>query len=133
MTWLTNQLPMYVSWRPDPEVEGTDAFFQAWSQVGGYAFPLFSLVGVWLSQVCEQDTQHVSCSLSMGDTVLVPSTVTSGCRLSMPLPNRPMASLQGGVTSPSPPTSTSRVTGLRQCYTSMGISNQAKGLLVSAW
>ena len=125
MTWLTNQLPMYVSWRPDPEVEDTDAFFQAWSQVGGYPFPLFSLVGVWLSQVCEQDTQHVSCSLNMGDTVLVPSTVTSGCRLSMPLPNRPMASLQGGVTSPSPPILTSRVAGLRQCYTSMGISNQA--------
>jgi len=40
VTWLTNQLPRYVSWRPDPEAEATDAFSQGWSQIKGYASPL---------------------------------------------------------------------------------------------
>ena len=74
----------------------------------------------------------VSCNPSMGDPSMVPSTVTSECRFSTSLPNRPMASQQGGVTSPSSPASTSGVACLRQCYTSIGISNQAQGLLVSA-
>ena len=69
----------------------------------------------------------------MGDTALVSPTVTPECRLSTPVPNRPVAPQQGGVTSSSPPTSTSRVACLSQRYTSMGISNQAQGLLVSAW
>ncbi len=74
----------------------------------------------------------VSCSLSMGDTTLVPSTVTSERRFT-PVPNRPVASQQGGDTTPFPPISTSRVACLSQRYTSMGISNQAQGLLFSAW
>ena len=48
-TRLTNQLPRFVSWRPDPEAEATDAFTQDWSQIRGYAFPPFSLVGRCLS------------------------------------------------------------------------------------
>lgn len=42
----------------------------------------------------------VSCSPSMGDTTVVSSTVTSECRFSTSLPNRPRASQQGGVASP---------------------------------
>ena len=72
----------------------------------------------------------VSYSPSMGDAALVPSTVTSERRFSTPLPNRPRASQQGEVTSPSPPASTSRVACLSQRYTSIRISNQAQGLLV---
>ena len=75
----------------------------------------------------------VSYRPSMGDTTLVPSSVTSQCRFCLPVPNRPMASQQGGDTTPSLPTSTSRVACLSQRYTSMGTSNQAEGLLVSAW
>lgn len=39
VTRLTNQLPRFVSWRPDPEAEATDAFTLDWSQIRGYAFP----------------------------------------------------------------------------------------------
>jgi hypothetical protein len=56
-TRLTNQLPKFVSWRPDPEAEATDAFTQDWSQVRGYAFPPFNLVGRCLAQVREQNVQ----------------------------------------------------------------------------
>lgn len=50
----------------------------------------------------------VSRSPSMGDAALVSSTVTSECRISTPLPNRPKGSKQGGITSPSPQASTSK-------------------------
>ena len=59
-TRLTNQLPRFVSWRPDLEAEATDAFSQDWSQIRGYAFPpAFSLVGRCLSQLREQNTQRL--------------------------------------------------------------------------
>ena len=38
-TRLTNQLPRYVSWRPDPHACATDAFTIDWSTRKGYAFP----------------------------------------------------------------------------------------------
>ena len=40
-----------MSWKPDPEVLGTDAFTLDWSQWKGYAFPPFSLIGRCSRQV----------------------------------------------------------------------------------
>jgi hypothetical protein len=48
---LTAQCPVYFSWRPDPYAAATDAFLQDWSQIQGYANPLWSLIGQVLSQV----------------------------------------------------------------------------------
>ena len=36
---LTKQLPLFYSWRADPEAAATDAFMQDWSQQRGYAIP----------------------------------------------------------------------------------------------
>ena len=36
---LTNQLPRYFSWRPDPEAETMNAFSQQWDKIGGRAVP----------------------------------------------------------------------------------------------
>ncbi|XP_028412214.1 uncharacterized protein LOC114535038 [Dendronephthya gigantea] len=58
-TRLTNQLPRFVSWRPDPEAEATDAFSIDWSIVKGYAFPPFNLVGRCLSQVNSQKVHRL--------------------------------------------------------------------------
>ena len=53
---LTNQLPRYFSWRPDPEAEAMNAFSQQWDKLGGkgYANPPWNLVGRTLSQVQAQ-------------------------------------------------------------------------------
>ena len=51
---LTNQLPRYVSWKPDPGAEATDAFSLNWAQHRGYAFPPFVLIGRCLKQVIRQ-------------------------------------------------------------------------------
>ena len=40
-TRLTKELPKFVSWKPDSEALGTDAFTLDWSQCKGYAFPFF--------------------------------------------------------------------------------------------
>lgn len=48
---LSRQLLKFVSWKPDPEALGTDAFTLDWNQWRGYAFPPFSLIGRCLRQV----------------------------------------------------------------------------------
>jgi hypothetical protein len=50
-TRLTNQLPRYVSWRPDPHAYATDAFTVDWSTMRGYAFPPFNLIPRTLMKV----------------------------------------------------------------------------------
>ena len=73
---LTNQLPQYFSWRPDPVEEAMNAFSQQWDKWGvggggggkGYANPPWNLVGRILSQVQAQQV----CSTSEEDTGMVP-------------------------------------------------------------
>ena len=55
-TCLTHQLPQYVRWRPDPFAMATDAFQVCWTNVEGYAFPPFSLVGRCLQKVRQKQS-----------------------------------------------------------------------------
>lgn len=52
---LTNQLPQYVSWRPDPAAMETDAFSLNWNRVAGYANPPWNLVPQVLTQTKAQE------------------------------------------------------------------------------
>ena len=56
---LTNQLPRFVSWKPDPLSEAVDAFSLQWSKVKGYAFPPFCLLGRCLGQVLRQQVPQL--------------------------------------------------------------------------
>ena len=56
---LTNQLPHFVSWKPDPQSEAVDAFSLQWNKVKGSAFPLFCLLGTCLSQVLRQQVPRL--------------------------------------------------------------------------
>ena len=56
---LSTQLPWFYSWRPDPQSEAVDEFFQDWSKVRGYAFPPFALVGRCLRQLLNQNVSHL--------------------------------------------------------------------------
>ena len=56
---LTNQLPRFVSWKPDPLSEAVDAFSLQWNKVKGYAFPPFCLLGRCLSQVLRQQVPRL--------------------------------------------------------------------------
>ncbi|KAJ1087458.1 hypothetical protein NDU88_000629 [Pleurodeles waltl] len=51
---LNRQLPLFFSWRLDPEATATDAFLQDWSLHLGYAFPPFNMIPRVLSQVRRQ-------------------------------------------------------------------------------
>ena len=105
---LTNQLPSYVSWRPDPEAEATDALSGLVSDLGLHIPPFQSGRSLPIPSAGTGYPVSVSRSPSMGDAALVSSTVISECRFSTPLPNRPKGSKQGGITSPSPQASTSK-------------------------
>ena len=53
------QLPLFYSWRPDPEVEATDAFAQDWSANRGYAHPPWCLITWVLFKVQAQQASLV--------------------------------------------------------------------------
>ena len=48
---ISAQLPKYMSWKPDPGAIATDALSQPWTNIKGYAFPPFSLIGRCLSKI----------------------------------------------------------------------------------
>ena len=48
---MSNQLPMYISWKQDPFSRGIDAFHQSWRTLRGYAFPPFCHIGKGLRKV----------------------------------------------------------------------------------
>lgn len=50
-TGLTNQLPHYVSWHPDPHAYATNAFTVNWGSIKGYSFPPFNLIPRTLMKV----------------------------------------------------------------------------------
>ena len=56
---LNNQLPRYCSWKPDPGAVETDAFSIHWTNLKGYAFPPFSLIGKCLAQIRAQSATIV--------------------------------------------------------------------------
>jgi len=53
---LSNQLPKFVSWKPDPLAMATNAFTLTWSDLSQkvYANPPWNLIGRVLSKVCDQ-------------------------------------------------------------------------------
>ena len=58
-TRLTNQLPRYVSWHPDPQAIAADAFSLNWATLRGYAFPPFNLIPRALLKVMQDEATIV--------------------------------------------------------------------------
>ena len=59
---LSSQLPVFVSWKPDPLAVATDAFTQDWNTLPGrlYANPPWGLIGRVLSLVHSQGVQELA-------------------------------------------------------------------------
>ena len=65
---LTAHLPRFVSWKPNPGAEAVDAFTLDWSQLRGYAFPPFALIGWCLRQGSAAVSLSVdNCDSSLGN------------------------------------------------------------------
>ena len=60
---LCHQLQNYISWKPDPFSQGTDALQMSWSHQFPYAFPPFCLISKTLAKVV-QDKVHVMILIS---------------------------------------------------------------------
>ena len=48
---LSAKLPTYFSWRSDPGAKAVDALTQSWTNIRGYAFPPFCLIGRCLTKI----------------------------------------------------------------------------------
>jgi len=55
-TRLNHQLDSYISWRPDPFAQETDAFRLDWEGLNGYAFPPFCLIGKCLQKIQQEES-----------------------------------------------------------------------------
>ena len=56
---LSNQLPSFYSWKPDPNSLGTDALQQKWYHKSRYAFPPFALIRKVLKKVEEEKVPSI--------------------------------------------------------------------------
>jgi hypothetical protein len=56
---LRDQLPQFVSWRPDHLAVHSDAFSISWQNRQGYAFPPFALIGRCIQQVMTQNVEQL--------------------------------------------------------------------------
>ena len=56
---LSKQLDSYMSWKPDPGALAVDALAQSWTQMRGYAFPPFSLIGRCLAKVKRERVEEL--------------------------------------------------------------------------
>ena len=52
------QLPIYCSWRPDPQARVVDAFSTSWSQDRPYLFPPFCLIGRALTKIQLEEVDY---------------------------------------------------------------------------
>jgi hypothetical protein len=48
---LNTQLPRFMSWKPDPNAEGVDAFTRNWKDQKGYVFPPICMIGRCLAKI----------------------------------------------------------------------------------
>ena len=52
------QLPVYCSWRPDPQAKVVDAFSVLWSQDCPYLSLPFNLIGRALTKICQEELEY---------------------------------------------------------------------------
>ena len=133
---LNNQLPTYVSYKPDPNAYAVDAFSLDWSKLQFYAFPPFSCVSQCVHKKNKQSRRNTS-NIPLADpTVLLknnendkatPSNNTSQCR-------KPCSSerLKKFVDS----SSKDRFDGLscvRERFLKKGLSNESTNIIMASW
>ena len=56
---ISHQLENYYAWKPDPYSQATDAMQQDWTNLFGYAFPPFSMVGKVIRKMINQQSELI--------------------------------------------------------------------------
>lgn len=125
---LSNQLPQYVSWRPDPGAMACDAFSLDWSQVKGYANP------PWNQQSPSPESSTNTSYPPVESATVVPSTPAHVDKDSNP-PTRQERPLSANtqVKQTGHLSTSSCVDYLRERYRSQILSGEALNLLLASW
>ena len=74
---IPHQVPTYISWRLDPFSKGRDAFQITWTNLKGYAFSPFSLIGRVLNKVQKKKSTLLNNYPSVAYTIKVSTTVAT--------------------------------------------------------
>ena len=134
---LSNQLPNYYPWKPDPNSLGTDTLQQKWYHKSLYAFPLFALIYKVLEKSRGGESPFCNNSNSnLADPKLVPRTLTTFSEK----PNHfaTKGRLTKGSSKPTASSypksnnATSSVGYLRKRLTEEGVSERASDLILSS-
>ena len=115
-----------MSWKPDPEAEEEDAFTLNWSQLRGYAFPPFALIGRCLRASSAAVSLSVdNCGSTVGNSAVVLVVIGNdgGPFHITPILFRTAETTERS-TSLYPPL-TSRMTSLRSRYEGLGVLQPA--------
>ena len=135
---LNYQLPQYISWRPDPGAMSTDAFQSNWTNLKGYAFPPFALIGRCLQKIRVEQSTVVLIAPTWQNQIWYPECIIGNADRS----SNPPPLVQGYADKPREPatptgnskqTKASRLEDIRQQHTLAGISSEASELLLAGW
>ena len=77
---ISHQIDRYISWKPDPKAQATDAFSSKWNTEFYYIFPVFSLLGKVTAKIYRDKTKRHCSGLQMAYTTLVPSLLRKATR-----------------------------------------------------
>ena len=115
-TRINTKLAQYISWKPDPSAMAVDALMTPWTNLQGYAFPPFCLLGRCLQKIASEEA-----------AVVLIGTVT-------PL----QFTLPGSIQPTTPPcaipcSKARRLDDLRKRFTSTRVSEQATSLITAGW
>ena len=133
---LSNQLPKFVSWKPDPLAMATNAFTLTWSDLSQkvYANPPWNLIGRVLSKVCNQSILELILIAPVWKAqAWYPLLLQRLVRVPILFP---MSSEMVQSVSELPPrhlTPTSRVGNIRKRCQRSHLSGTAADLVLSSW
>ena len=127
---ISNCLPRFVSWRPDPMAEATDAFLQDWSSYTRYAYPPWCLISRVLFKALAQAATLVIVVPLWQTQAWFPQLMEMLIEAPILLPHKL------GIVEPSPNCDClvmDRVPGLRMHFKAEGISEEAISLILALW
>ena len=132
---ISAQLPKYMSWKPDPGAMATDALSQPWSNMKGYAFPPFALIGRCLSKIQREGVKEIILIAPVWPTQPWFALLLSMLfRRPLLLPKQPSLLTNHNNESPTDTSvESSRVANIRDSFHHQGISSQATTFILSSW
>jgi hypothetical protein len=90
---LNHKLPIYYSYRPDPLASRVDAFAQSWSEISGFAFPPWTLIGRTVAKALNDQAHLTIVTPNWTTQSWFPILAAAACSPPLEIPMSPMVLL----------------------------------------